>query len=119
MATGLVIATDPVNGTKIPKNSTVNIQVSKGAAITMPDFGYMRVSYAEARRQLQALGISVSTIEKVEDPSHTSATGDMVISQYPAAGSKIDGTVTLYVSVASSNGNQGTQTTETTVSSGN
>ena len=119
VATGLVIATDPVNGTKIPKNSTVNIQVSKGAAITMPDFGYMRVSYAEARRQLQAIGISVSTIEKVEDPSHTSATGDMVISQYPAAGSKIEGTVTLYVSVASSNGHQGTQTTETTVPSGN
>lgn len=118
LAAGLVISTDPVIGTQLSKHSTVNLQVSKGAAIIMPDFGYMRVSYAEARRQLQALGVSVSSIEKVEDASRSSAIGDLVISQYPAAGSKIEGTVTLYVSVAS-NGNQDTPANETTTSSGN
>ena len=84
----------------------------------MPDFGYLQVSYAEARRQLQALGISVSTIEKVEDPSHVSTTGDLVVGQYPAAGSKIEGTVTLYVSVAGTSSSSSNPAPSTTVNSG-
>ena len=97
---GLVISTDPTAGSSLVEGSTINLVISKGAAITMPDFGTEQITYAEARRQLQALGISVSNIEKVEDSSYTSSTSDMVVGQYPAAGEVITGTVTLYVSVA-------------------
>ena len=118
VASGLVILTDPANGVETSKNTTINIQVSKGAAILMPDFGYMQVSYAEARRQLQALGVSVSTIERVEDSAHVSSTGDLVVSQYPEAGSTIEGTVTLYVSVAGTSSSSSNNTQTTTVNSG-
>ena len=118
VASGLVIVTDPANGVETTKNTTINIQVSKGAAILMPDFGYMQISYAEARRQLQALGVSVSTIERVEDSAHVSSTGDLVVSQYPEAGSAIEGTVTLYVSVAGTSSSSSNNTQTTTVNSG-
>ena len=118
LASGLVISTDPATGVEVAKKSMINLRVSKGAAILMPDFGYLQVSYAEARRQLQALGISVSTIEKVEDPSHVSTTGDLVVGQYPAAGSKIEGTVTLYVSVAGTSSSSSNPAPSTTVNSG-
>ena len=118
VASGLVILTDPATGVETTKNTTINIQVSKGAAILMPDFGYMQVSYAEARRQLQALGVSVSTIERVEDSAHVSSTGDLVVSQYPEAGSAIEGTVTLYVSVAGTSSSSSNNTQTTTVNSG-
>ena len=118
IASGLVIVTDPANGVETTKNTTINIQVSKGAAILMPDFGYMQISYAEARRQLQALGVSVSTIERVEDSAHVSSTGDLVVSQYPEAGSAIEGTVTLYVSVAGTSSSSSNNTQTTTVNSG-
>ncbi len=121
VAAGLVISTDPAAKAQVAKGSTVNLVISKGAAITMPDFGYMKVSYAEARRQLQALGVSVSAIEKQTDSTVTASTSDMVISQYPSAGSVIDGTVTLYVSVASTSGTTSTtgssSTTKTTTGS--
>ncbi|MBY5035416.1 Stk1 family PASTA domain-containing Ser/Thr kinase [Streptococcus gallolyticus] len=100
VATGLVIRTDPVAQTALAKGTTVNLVLSKGTSILMPDFGNMQVSYAEARRQLQALGVSVSSIEKQADSTVSATVSDMVISQYPSAGSVIDGTVTLYVSVA-------------------
>lgn len=119
LAAGLVISTNPSAGTELAKKSTINILVSKGAAVVMPDFGYMQVSYAEARRRLQALGISVSSIEKVEDAAHTSTTGDLVVSQYPAAGQQIEGTVTLYVSVEAVNppsSSTNNSTTETNAS---
>ena len=118
LASGLVILTDPSSGSAVTKKTTINIQVSKGTAIEMPDFGYMQVSYAEARRQLQALGVSVSTIERVEDTSHVSSTGDLVVSQYPAAGSNIEGTVTLYVSVAGTSSSSSNSSQTTTSSSG-
>ena len=101
VAAGLVISTDPATNVEVAKGATINVVVSKGAAIVMPDFGSMQLSYAEARRQLQALGVSVSKIEKVEDTNSPAPTADLVVSQYPAAGQKIEGTVTLYVTVAS------------------
>lgn len=100
LESGLVISTDPARNTEIAKGSTVNLVVSKGVAIVMPDFGSLQVSYTEARRQLQALGVSVSNIEKMEDTNSPATTADLVVSQYPAAGQKVDGTVTLYVTVA-------------------
>ncbi len=121
LAEGVVISTNPTVGSSLTKGSTVNLIVSKGPAITMPDFGVMKYSYAEARRQLQNLGVSVSTIEKQEDSSYAATTSDMVVGQYPAAGSTIDGTVTLYVSVASNSqqgGNSSSSSTGTSSSNG-
>lgn len=113
---GLVISTDPAENTEIAKGSAINLVVSKGAAIVMPDFGHLQVSYADARRQLQALGVSVSSIEKVEDTNSPATTADLVVSQYPAAGQQIDGTVTLYVTVASANPSSTTSSATTTQS---
>ncbi|MGT2799802.1 Stk1 family PASTA domain-containing Ser/Thr kinase [Streptococcus marmotae] len=107
---GSVIRTDPEMGGKIAKGSTVNLIVSKGAAPIMPDFGILKVSYAEARRQLQSLGLNV-TVEKIEDTSYVSASGDLVVGQYPAAGDMIDGNVTLYVSVAAQQPTHSSSTT--------
>lgn len=114
---GLVISTNPTGNVEVAKGSTVNLVVSKGAAIVMPDFGTLQVSYAEARRQLQALGVSVSNIEKVEDTNSPATTADLVVSQYPAAGQRIDGTVTLYVTVASTSPSSTTTSSNTTTSS--
>lgn len=111
VAKDAVISTNPAAHDEIEKGTFVNLVISKGAAITMPDFGSLEFSYAEARRQLQGLGVSVSVIEKVEDPNSVASTADLVVGQYPAAGQIIDGTVTLYVSVS------GTTSSTTTSSS--
>ncbi|MGT2912057.1 Stk1 family PASTA domain-containing Ser/Thr kinase [Streptococcus cameli] len=114
---GVVIGTDPAAGSSAVKGTVINITVSKGAGIVMPDFGSLKVTYAEARRQLQTLGISVSNIEKIEDHSYQSEIGDLVVAQYPAAGTKIDGTVTLYVTVASTPSSSTTTPSTSTTSS--
>lgn len=95
---GLIIRTDPSVGESLAKGSIVNLVISKGPAPIMPNFGVLKTTYADARRQLQNLGINVS-VEKVEDPNYT-ANGELVVGQYPDAGSAIGESVTLYVSVA-------------------
>lgn len=111
---GLVIGTNPAVGTDAEKGSTVSLIVSKGAAIRMPDFGSLQISYAEARRQLQSLGVPVSAIEKVEDKATATPTPDLVVSQFPAPGEVIEGTVTLNVSVAGESQTTTTTTVTTT-----
>lgn len=111
VASGLVISTDPEANTNLAKNGTVNLVVSKGAAIVMPNFGSMQVTYADARRQLQALGVSVSIIERVENPNYVSQSGDLVVNQYPAAEETIGDTVTLYVSVVGTTSSSSSTTT--------
>ncbi|HFU4025240.1 TPA: Stk1 family PASTA domain-containing Ser/Thr kinase [Streptococcus suis] len=111
VASGLVISTDPEANTNLAKNGTVNLVVSKGAAIIMPNFGSMQVTYADARRQLQALGVSVSIIERVENPNYVSQSGDLVVNQYPTAGETIGDTVTLYVSVVGTTSSSSSTTT--------
>ncbi|MBY5006430.1 Stk1 family PASTA domain-containing Ser/Thr kinase [Streptococcus suis] len=111
VASGLVISTDPEANTNLAKNGTVNLVVSKGAAIVMPNFGSMQVTYADARRQLQALGVSVSIIERVENPNYVSQSGDLVVNQYPAAEETIGDTVTLYVSVVGTTRSSSSTTT--------
>ncbi|HFI0237516.1 TPA: Stk1 family PASTA domain-containing Ser/Thr kinase [Streptococcus suis] len=102
---GQVISTDPVADTELERGAVINLEISKGKEITMPDLTSGRLTYSQASNQLQALGVKVVNIEKQEDRSYYSTTSDIVIGQYPAAGSSIEGTVTLYVSVASaSNG---------------
>ncbi|NQG97363.1 Stk1 family PASTA domain-containing Ser/Thr kinase [Streptococcus suis] len=116
---GYVISSDPVATTTLEKGAAVNLVVSKGQAALMPDFGILQVSYAEARRQLQALGVDVTTIEKFVDNAYTSTTGDLVVGQSPGAGEAITGTVTLYVTVAStSSSTQSTGTSTGANSSG-
>lgn len=99
---GMVISTDPAADAELEKGSTVNMVVSKGKELIMPDLTSGHYTYSQARSQLQALGVNVANIEKQEDRSYSSTTSDLVIGQYPLAGSVIEGTVTLYVSVASS-----------------
>lgn len=111
---GLVIGTNPAVGTDAEKGSTVSLIVSKGTAIRMPDFGSLQISYAEARRQLQSLGVPVSAIEKVEDKATATPTPDLVVSQFPAPGEVIEGTVTLNVSVAGESQTTTTTTVTTT-----
>ncbi|HFI0645327.1 TPA: Stk1 family PASTA domain-containing Ser/Thr kinase [Streptococcus suis] len=98
---GQVISTDPVADTELERGAVINLEVSKGKEITMPDLTSGRLTYSQASNQLQALGVKVANIEKQEDRSYYSTTSDIVIGQYPVAGSSIEGTVTLYVSVAS------------------
>ncbi|HHT7774949.1 PASTA domain-containing protein [Streptococcus suis] len=98
---GQVISTDPVANTELAKGSIINLVISKGKELIMPDLTSRNYTYSQARSQLQALGVNAESIEKQEDRSYYSTTSDIVIGQYPAAGSTIDGTVTLYVSVAS------------------
>ncbi|HEM6253271.1 TPA: Stk1 family PASTA domain-containing Ser/Thr kinase [Streptococcus suis] len=96
-----VISTDPVANTELAKGSIINLVISKGKELIMPDLTSRNYTYSQARSQLQALGVNAENIEKQEDRSYYSTTSDIVIGQYPAAGATIDGTVTLYVSVAS------------------
>ncbi|MBY4635157.1 Stk1 family PASTA domain-containing Ser/Thr kinase [Streptococcus suis] len=98
---GQVISTDPVANTELAKGSIINLVISKGKELIMPDLTSRNYTYSQARSQLQALGVNAENIEKQEDRSYYSTTSDIVIGQYPAAGATIDGTVTLYVSVAS------------------
>ncbi|MBM7267719.1 Stk1 family PASTA domain-containing Ser/Thr kinase [Streptococcus sp. 2018037] len=98
---GQVISTDPVANTELAKGSIINLVISKGKELIMPDLISRNYTYSQARSQLQALGVNAENIEKQEDRSYYSTTSDIVIGQYPAAGATIDGTVTLYVSVAS------------------
>ncbi|MBL6537564.1 Stk1 family PASTA domain-containing Ser/Thr kinase [Streptococcus suis] len=114
---GYVISSNPVATTTLEKGTAVNLVVSKGQAAVMPDFGILQVSYAEARRQLQALGVDVTTIEKFADNAYTSTTGDLVVGQSPGAGESITGTVTLYVTVASSTSSSTSSTGTTTSTS--
>ncbi|WP_313467761.1 Stk1 family PASTA domain-containing Ser/Thr kinase [Streptococcus parasuis] len=103
VAEGNVISTDPQANVELEKRSIVNMVVSKGKEIIMPDLVSAGYTYSEARNQLQSLG--VTTIEKQEDRSYTTTTSDIVVGQYPAAGTVIDGPVTLYVSVATTSTN--------------
>ncbi len=103
VAEGNVISTDPQANVELEKGSIVNMVVSKGKEIIMPDLVSAGYTYSEARNQLQSLG--VTTIEKQEDRSYTTTTSDIVVGQYPAAGTVIDGPVTLYVSVATTSTN--------------
>lgn len=109
---GQVISTDPIADTELEKGSVINIEVSKGKELIMPDLTSGHLTYSQASSQLQDLGVTVANIEKQEDRSYYSTTSDIVIGQYPAAGATIEGTVTLYVSVAS-----GTSTANSTSSS--
>ncbi|HEL1619976.1 TPA: Stk1 family PASTA domain-containing Ser/Thr kinase [Streptococcus suis] len=121
IAAGSVISSDPVAGTELPAGTTINLVISKGKELIMPNFTSGQYTYSQARSQLQSLGVNVANIERQEDRSYYATTSDLVIGQYPAAGETIDGTVTLYVSVASSvnTGNSTTNSSSNTNTTNN
>lgn len=98
---GKVIRVDPPVGTRLEEGALVDFTISKGRELVMPDLSSGQLTYAQARNQLQALGVDLNMVEKLEDRNYVSTTSDLVVGQYPSAGNTIDGTVTLYVSVAS------------------
>ncbi|NQN68513.1 Stk1 family PASTA domain-containing Ser/Thr kinase [Streptococcus suis] len=114
---GVVISTDPVANTELAKGSVINIVVSKGKELIMPDLISGHLTYSQASSQLQSLGVKVANIVKEEDRSVYTTTSDIVVGQYPTAGSTIEGTVTLYVSVASATTSSESSSTSSTTSS--
>jgi len=93
---GLVIATNPVAGTKIELPGSVDVVLSKGpATVQMPDlFGR---SAGEARSMVEQLGLRVAGISRDTSSLQPENT---VIRQLPAAGQTISagGPVSLTVS---------------------
>ncbi len=86
-ASGNVIETQPLGGSRAPKGSTVTVQVSTGPAqIPVPRLA--RLSQQQAEQQLTALGLQLDPnighdASSVEDK-------DKVVNQNPPEGSKID-----------------------------
>jgi beta-lactam-binding protein with PASTA domain/tRNA A-37 threonylcarbamoyl transferase component Bud32 len=95
VASGKVISTNPDNGNSVPKNSTVTVNVSTGAAkIALPNLTGTPASQAEA--QLKALGFT--NVNPVADLQSTAASG-AVDHMTPAPGNYPSGQqITLYVS---------------------
>ncbi|NQN49608.1 PASTA domain-containing protein [Streptococcus suis] len=114
---GKVISMDPPVGTRLEEGAVVDLIISKGRELVMPDLSSGQLTYVQARNQLQALGVDLNMVEKVEDRSYVSTTSDLVVGQYPSAGSTIDGTITLYVSVASTTTSSSTLSSSTQSSS--
>ena len=88
-----------------PAAGSTKLTVAKEVtSVSMPDFGSMQYTYANARSYLIQMGISSSRIERVVDRSVTSTQADLVTSQSPAAGQTIDlksnEKITLYVTEA-------------------
>ena len=104
---GTVITQTPAAGSTYDLSSgdKITFKVAKPAAnITMPDFGSLQYTYANARNMLLEMGVSASNIERVVDRSVTASQSDLVTSQSPAAGQSVNlknGKITLYVSEAS------------------
>jgi eukaryotic-like serine/threonine-protein kinase len=99
VAEGLVIATEPVAGTRLPVGSAVTVLVSSGPAPTrVPDtIGQTR---AAAEAALVTAGLAVGAITQQVSASQTPET---VLSQSPTAGSTLrpGGKVNLVVAKAS------------------
>lgn len=94
---GLVIRTDPQEGTELAKGSEVQLVVSKGTEkITVPD-GLIGKSPDEAKSILEAAGLSA----QVQQKSSSKPEG-VVFDTNPKAGTQLDkgSTVTLFVPFA-------------------
>lgn len=118
---GAVISLSHTPGDQLTKGTAIDVVVSLGAAPKMPQFGYMRVTYEEAVKRLEALGVPTDKIQKVEDYNEASNPGGLVVGQSVEAGASITGEVILTVSVQSevsaSSTTTSSSTTTTTTSS--
>jgi eukaryotic-like serine/threonine-protein kinase len=93
---GLVISTNPDNGSSIAKGGTVTVDVSTGAGkIQLPDVQGMQ--YNAAVQKLNGLGFT--TVNQATDSQSTQPSGQ-VTRMSPSPGSSYDGNtpITLYVS---------------------
>ncbi|MGH3249542.1 MAG: Stk1 family PASTA domain-containing Ser/Thr kinase [Trebonia sp.] len=92
---GLVISTNPDNGTSAAKNSTVTVNVSTGAAnIALPNLQGQQGTTAQAKLS----GLGFTNVSLVSDPQST-APANSVDHQSPAPGSyPPNQAITLYVS---------------------
>jgi serine/threonine-protein kinase len=108
---GLVIRTDPRGGTTASRGASVRMFVSTGSnTVAVPEVRGKTVD--EARADLQARGLSASTVEAVSTPGNAGR----VIDQNPAAGTRVDpgATVVLTIGVAPSTTTASPATTTTT-----
>ncbi|WP_454194402.1 Stk1 family PASTA domain-containing Ser/Thr kinase [Nocardia sp. Marseille-Q1738] len=87
VATGNVIATQPLGGSRIDEGSTVTVQVSSGPAqVQVPRLDGL--TQQEAEQKLNSIGLQMDpNVER--KPSSTQDT-DKVIGTEPAAGSRVD-----------------------------
>ncbi|WP_040816996.1 Stk1 family PASTA domain-containing Ser/Thr kinase [Nocardia jiangxiensis] len=86
-ASGNVIETQPLGGSRAPKGSTVTVQVSTGPAqIPVPRLA--RLTQQQAEQQLSALGLQLDP--KVGRDASSVEDKDKVVNQNPPEGSKID-----------------------------
>ncbi|MEU4339737.1 Stk1 family PASTA domain-containing Ser/Thr kinase [Nocardia sp. NPDC023852] len=87
VATGNVIATQPLGGSRIDKGSTITIQVSTGPAqVQVPKL--TGLSQQQAEQELNAKGLRLNS--NVDRKPSSTAEKDTVIEQNPSPGSKVD-----------------------------
>ena len=97
---GKISSQDPVKGTKIAKNSTINYYISKGSEeITVPDLFGQNGAAAQEALESQGVNVQISKIYPDEDQSSMVDIG-CVLDTEPVAGSTVKSgdTVTLTVS---------------------
>jgi len=82
---GTVLAQDPPANSDVNRGAVVTLTISKGTLAIMPDL--VGLSLTEARKQVTALGLSVS---KVIVSAQTTQPAQLVLMQEPAAGDAIE-----------------------------
>lgn len=94
VSSGSVVSTDPAAGTKEASGSKVNLNVSKGKEqVEVPDLSGLTADAAKAALTKLGLTATAGTSQHSD-----TVTVDTVMSQTPAAGSKVDkGTSVTYV----------------------
>ncbi|MFJ4949558.1 Stk1 family PASTA domain-containing Ser/Thr kinase [Streptomyces sp. NPDC088760] len=93
-ATGNVCSQNPDQGTKVDKNSTVTLVISKGAPkVQVPDV--LGAQFADAESQLKAKGFQVDKKTEVSD-----RTPGVVITQDPKGGTSKEKGTTITLTVA-------------------
>ena len=96
-AAGIVISSDPQEGTEVKVNSSVRLYISKGASekkVTVPNV--INKSYDTAKKELESLGLNV---EKVTEDSEK--VKDTVISQDPLNSVEVSEGTTVTLTVSS------------------
>ena len=97
---GKISSQDPVKGTKIAKNSTINYYISKGSeSITVPELSGQYGTTAQETLENLGVNVQINKIYPDEDQASMADIG-CVIESEPAAGSTVKSgdTVTLTVS---------------------
>lgn len=89
---GLIISQQYKAGTTVEKGAEIGIVVSKGALVTIPDL--VNMTEADAKTKLEELRLDF----EVKDKSYSDQVKkDMIISQEPIVGNKVEEGSTVYV----------------------